>query len=531
MRITFIFTALLFSLSVFAAPTGSWQITPRPQQVELKQEKPFVINSKTTICVVGSAEDMQRNATFLQQNIEEMTGIKPEITAAAGNKQITLAIDASMNNEEGYAILTDNKRIDVKGKTPAAVFYAIQTITKALPVAPGSSSVALPAARVTDAPRFHFRGFLVDVGRHYFSVPYIKRIIDMLALHNINYFHWHLTEDQGWRLDIKKYPRLTTIGSYRKETISNWETKEYDGTPHSGYYTQDDARNIVRYAAERYITVIPEIDLPGHSLAALAAYPELGCTGGPYEVATTFGVFPDVLCGGNPQTLQFAKDVINEVMDIFPSPYIHLGGDECPKDRWKVCPKCQARIKELGLTDKPGQSKEDQLQTVFMNELEKVINARGRKLIGWDEVLDGAPSKSITVMAWTSYNAALRSARMGHPTVVVPISNLYFSNPRWNKLTGRESIERVYDLEPVSPILEPAEQKNIIGVEACIWTEWTKDSTKMEWQMMPRIAAMSELAWAPKYDKNLDTFMQALRRLRAIYDLRGYNYKKDIFGE
>ena len=387
---------------------------------------------------------------------------------------------------------------------------------------------SLPACTVKDYPRFGYRGFMVDVGRHYFPVSYLKEIIDMLALHNINYFHWHLTEDQGWRIEIKKYPKLTEIGSYRKETITAPGSKEYDGVPVSGFYTQEEAREIVRYAAERFITVIPEIDMPGHMMAALASYPELGCTGGPYEIPTCFGVFEEVLCGGNEQTLQFAKDVLTEIMDIFPSEYIHIGGDECPKARWKACPKCQARIRELGLKSTSEHTKENQLQAYFMGEMEKIINARGRKMMGWDEILEGNPTKTSTVMAWTSPKAGIKSAQLQHQTIICPITHLYFSNPGYNRLRGVASVARVYNFEPVADVLTPEERQNIIGAQGCIWTEWTKDSVKMEWQMMPRIAALSELQWTEPGKKDLNSFLKRLRHQLDIYTLKGYNYKQDI---
>ena len=369
---------------------------------------------------------------------------------------------------------------------------------------------------------------MIDVGRHYFSVPYLKKLIDVFAMHNINYFHWHLTEDQGWRLEIKKYPMLTQIGSKRKETILPTNKNEFDGVPVSGYYTQEEAREIVKYAADRYITVIPEVDMPGHMLAALASYPELGCTGGPYEVATRFGVFEDVLCAGKAQTLQFAKDVMDEIMDIFPSEYIHIGGDECPKNRWKVCGNCQKKIAELGIQELPKHSKEEQLQTWFMGEIEKQIRNRGRKMMGWDEILEGTPSKDITVCGWTSVNASIRSAREGHPTIVAPISNFYFSNPRINKIEGIPSIQRVYDLDPCSDKLTPAEQKNIIGAEGCIWTEWVKDAEKMEWELLPRLAALSEVQWTAKDKRNLENFFPRMLHMQDLYRLYGLNYKADI---
>ena len=371
---------------------------------------------------------------------------------------------------------------------------------------------------------------MIDVGRHYFPVAYLKELIDVMALHNINYFHWHLTEDQGWRIEIKKYPKLTEIGSVRKETITGPGSGKFDGTPVSGFYTQEEAKEIVAYAAERFITVIPEIDMPGHMLAALASYPELGCTGGPYEVATKFGVFKEVLCGGNEKTLQFAKDVVNELMDIFPdAPYIHIGGDECPKAEWKKCPKCQAKIRELGLRDTKEHSKENQLQVYFMGEVEKEIAKRGKKMLAWDEILEGNPDpKTTTIAAWTGVPASIKAAQLGHQTIVCPISHLYFSNPGYNRLKGVSSVERVYNFEPASDKLTPEEKKNIIGVQGCIWTEWTKDSLKMEWQMMPRIAALSELQWSNPANKNLDGFLKRLRHQLDLYTLYGFHYKEDI---
>ena len=415
----------------------------------------------------------------------------------------------------------------LSGSTPAGVFYGLQTLTKALPIVKNVGQVELPSVMITDSPRFVYRAFLIDVGRHFFSIEYLKKLIDMFALHHINYFHWHLTEDQGWRIEIKKYPKLTEIGSKRTETVLPGD-KGYDGKPVSGYYTQEEARELVKYAADRFITIIPEIDMPGHIQSALAAYPELGCTGGPYPVCTHFGVIKEVLCAGNPKALELAKDVVNEIMDIFPSEYIHLGGDECPKDRWKECAKCQQKIKDLNLKDEEKHSKEDLLQTWFMGELEKDIRARGRKMIAWDEILDGAPSKTVTVIGWTSKYASIRSAQQGHPTVVAPITNFYFSNPRINKIEGIPSVQRVYDLDPCFDVLTPEEQKNIIGAEGCIWTEWVKDSTKLEWQLFPRLAALCEVQWTSKDKRNLDNFLSRMFHMQELYKLKNIKYRKDI---
>ena len=458
-----------------------------------------------------------------------MTGTVVKTSTQGGDNTIQLVLDPSVAQKEGYELEVTARQITVKGSTEAGIFYGIQTLHKALPVTAASQAPAIPAGTVKDHPSFDYRGFLVDVGRHYFSVDYLKEVIDMLAMHNINYFHWHLTEDQGWRIEIKKYPNLTKIGSHRRATMIGWDVEGDDQTPVDGFYTQEEAKEIVRYAADRFITVIPEIDLPGHMLAALASYPELGCTGGPYEIPVRFGVFEDVLCGGNEKTLQFAKDVLEEIMDIFPSEYIHIGGDECPKARWEKCPKCQAKIRQLHLKSTQKHSKEDQLQVYFMAEVEKVITARGRKMMGWDEILNGNPAKSVTVMAWTSPKASVRSARLQHKTINCPISNLYFSNPRWNKITGMNSVARVYNYDILPNELSEADKKNIIGAQGCIWTEWTKDSVKMEWQMMPRIAALSELQWSNPEKKNLDCFLKRLQHQLELYTAHGYHYKQDIY--
>ena len=529
-RLQFVVIGLLFSLCSFAGkqPVGNWTTIPLAQSIEPLKEKNFVLNGKTTIYCPDNANELQkRNVEFLISYIEEVTGMKLKENSKMANNQIRLSLNSSIKGNEAYEIKATPKVLMLSGSTPAGVFYGLQTLTKALPIATNVKQVELPSVLISDSPRFVYRAFLIDVGRHFFSIEYLKKLIDMFALHHINYFHWHLTEDQGWRIEIKKYPKLTEIGSKRTETVLLGD-KGYDGTPVSGYYTQEEARELVKYAADRFITIIPEIDMPGHIQSALAAYPELGCTGGPYPVCTHFGVIKEVLCAGNPKALQLAKDVVNEIMDIFPSEYIHLGGDECPKDRWKECAKCQQKIKDLNLKDEEKHSKEELLQTWFMGELEKDIRARGRKMIAWDEILDGSPSKTVTVIGWTSKDASIRSARQGYPTVVAPITNFYFSNPRINKIEGIPSIQRVYDLDPCFDVLTREEQKNIIGAEGCIWTEWVKDSTKLEWQLLPRLAALCEVQWTPKDKRNLDNFLSRMFHMQELYQLKNMNYRKDI---
>ena len=528
-----LFAVVLFTACRPAATVkGNLDVIPQPQEIVLARDTtPFIIDRSTTIVYPATNEKMHRTADFLATFIKEMTGTEVRVSdKEKSSNAIILAVDSTMGHPEGYKLQITPEKVLLTGGSEAGVFYGIQTIHKALPILKdGKVAAALPAGTVTDFPRFRYRGFMIDVGRHFFPVSYLKQMIDLMALHNINYFHWHLTEDQGWRIEIKKYPKLTEIGSKRDSTIIDWETKKFDGKPHSGFYTQDEAREIVRYAADRFITVVPEIDLPGHTTAALASYPELGCTGGPYKVLCSFGVFPDVLCAGNDQTLQFTKDVLDEIMDIFPSEYIHIGGDECPKSRWEKCPKCQAKIKELGIKALPKHSKENQLQTYFMSELEKEINAHGRRMLGWDEVLEGGLTPNSTIMSWRGIQGGIEAARQHHDVIMTPIQRLYFSNPRINKMTGFEWMNRVYNFEPVPAELTDAEKKFVIGTQGCIWTEWTADSTKMEWQILPRMAALSEIQWTLPEHKNFERFMVRLPEMLKIYSSLDYGYREDVF--
>lgn len=528
-----LFAVVLFTACRPAATVkGNLDVIPQPQEIVLARDTTsFIIDRSTTIVYPATNEKMHRTVDFLATFIKEMTGTEVRVSdKEKSSNAIILAVDSTMGHPEGYKLQITPEKVLLTGGSEAGVFYGIQTIHKALPILKdGKVAAALPAGTVTDFPRFRYRGFMIDVGRHFFPVSYLKQMIDLMALHNINYFHWHLTEDQGWRIEIKKYPKLTEIGSKRDSTIIDWETKKFDGKPHSGFYTQDEAREIVRYAADRFITVVPEIDLPGHTTAALASYPELGCTGGPYKVLCSFGVFPDVLCAGNDQTLQFTKDVLDEIMDIFPSEYIHIGGDECPKSRWEKCPKCQAKIKELGIKALPKHSKENQLQTYFMSELEKEINAHGRRMLGWDEVLEGGLTPNSTIMSWRGIQGGIEAARQHHDVIMTPIQRLYFSNPRINKMTGFEWMNRVYNFEPVPAELTDAEKKFVIGTQGCIWTEWTADSTKMEWQILPRMAALSEIQWTLPEHKNFERFMERLPEMLKIYSSLDYGYREDVF--
>ena len=395
----------------------------------------------------------------------------------------------------------------------------------------------VPCAHIDDAPRFSYRGMHLDVARHFFSVDEVKRYIDLLAMHKLNVFHWHLTDDQGWRIEIKKYPKLTEIGSIRKHTMVEKNFDQYDNTPYGGYYTQDQIRDIVNYAKERFITIIPEVDLPGHMVAALASYPSLGCTGGPYEVQGVWGVHPDVLCAGKEETYEFVTDVLSEVIELFPSRYIHIGGDECPKDRWKKCPLCQARIRKLGLKTDKEHTAEERLQSYFMTRVEKFLNENNRQIIGWDEILEGGAAPNATVMSWRGTDGGVQAAKLRHNVVMTPNTYLYFDYYQ-SEDTQTEPLaigsyvplERVYDFEPVPDTLDNDSKKYILGAQANLWTEYISDFKQVEYMLLPRLDALSEVQWTQPENKNWVNFLDRLQHNIQVYDLKEYNYGKHIFG-
>lgn len=522
--------SLMFSCSK-PIVMGGYEVVPLPQEISLDQGEGFVIDPEVKIVYSEKSVAMKTNAWHLAALLKQATGNTLEITEdSETGKGIYLELDTTISSPEGYRIVTDREKVQVQASSAAGIFYGIQTLYKALPVFDkDKEQAAWPAGKILDSPRFSYRGVMLDVGRHYFPVDYLKQFMDMLALHHINTFHWHLTEDQGWRIEIKKYPELTKIGSKRKETLVDWQTKEMDGLPYEGYYTQEEIREVVAYAAERFITVIPEIDLPGHMTAALASYPHLGCTGGPYEVATTFGVFSEVLCAGNEQTLQFVKDVLTEVMDLFPSIYIHIGGDECPKERWKMCPKCQAMIRKQGILPMLGRTAENQLQTWFMTQVESFIREHGRRMIGWDEVLEGGMPPDATIMSWRGIEGGIEAAKKKHHVIMTPINYLYFSNPRILKLQGLETVKRVYQFDPVPDVLSTDEQQYILGAQASIWTEWIKDTSRLEYVTLPRLAAAAEIFWTSLRQKEVNYFLERLSRMLNIYTQRGYEYRQDTY--
>jgi hexosaminidase len=424
-------TLILACSSCGVETTANYQVIPLPQEVALSQESPFNLNDGTIIAYPENNELLKRNAEFLAEYISQSTGHTLQTEALAPGSEapkgaITLGLDPAIGNREGYVLTVKADRVTLNGQTENGVFYGIQTLRKSIPAETKATSVLLPAGSIQDEPRFSYRGMHLDVGRHFFPIEFVKKYIDLLALHNMNTFHWHLTEDQGWRIEIKKYPKLTEIGAWRDRTVIGRNTEEYDNTRYGGFYTQEQAKEIVKYAGERYITVIPEVDLPGHMLAALAAYPEMGCTGGPYEVCPRWGVFEDVLCIGNEKSMQFLEDVMAEIIDIFPSKYIHIGGDEAPRTRWEKCPKCQARIRTEKLKADKNHTAEDRLQSYCMTRIEKLLNSKGRQIIGWDEILEGDVAPNATVMSWRGSAGGIKAAQLGHDVIMTPNDYCYF---------------------------------------------------------------------------------------------------------
>lgn len=440
-------------------------------------------------------------------------------------------------NPEQYELNIGKHGIVIKAAAAPGAFYALQSLKQLLPLAHeyNGAELLLPGVSISDRPLFSYRGTHLDVGRHFFSADSIKRFIDIMALHKMNTFHWHLTEDQGWRIEINKYPRLTEIGAFRPNTVIGRNSGAFDTIPHGGYYTQDEIREIVRYAADRYITIIPEIDMPGHMLAALAAYPELGCRGKGYEVGRQWGVFEDVLCLGNEKSYLFVFEVLDEVMDLFPSKYIHIGGDECPKDEWKKCTHCQAQIHELGLKSDDHFTAEQKFQSHFTLQVEKYLKKHGRALIGWDEILEGGISESATVMAWRSPEYGYQAALLGNQAILSPNTSCYFDYYQTEEIEGEPlalggctTVEQVYNFCPLPNTLSDNVKSRILGVQANIWTEYIKTFQHVEYMLLPRLAALSEVAWS-RVPKDYPGFLSRLQRLVQHYDQAGYNYGRHIF--
>ncbi len=532
-----LFSTCFYACSEKRTLNSDYEIIPKPLDVNCKGDASFLLKDGVAVIYPENNRKMQDNAEFLVDYVERQTGVK--LTSHAGmpvDGAICLTLDLNDDNAEAYKLIVNDKRVCISGASEAGVFYGIQTLRKSLPVAQ-DINVNLSAVEIYDKPRFAYRGAMLDVARHFYTVDEVKTFIDMLALHNINRFHWHLTDDQGWRIEIKKYPKLMSVASERKETVvGRWYSGIYDGKPYGGYYTQDELRDVIDYAAKRHITIIPEVDLPGHMQAALTAYPELGCTGGPYEVRTIWGVSQDVLCVGNDFTLQFVKDVLSEVADIFPSEYIHIGGDECPKVRWEKCPKCQERIKSLGLKSDAKHTKEQRLQSYMIQEAAKYLKEKGKRIIGWTEILEGGLVPDATLMSWIGESGGIEAAHQHHDVIMTPNTYLYFDYYQSKKVEdeplaigGYLPIEKTYNYEPMPKELTKEEQQYIKGVQANLWTEYIPVFSQVQYMVLPRLGAVAEVQWTDPSKKDYKGFLRRVPHLVAVYDCYGWNYATRVY--
>lgn len=518
--------AALFSAALVRAQEP---ITVIPQPVKLERQEGYFSLSRN-MKIIAQDKLFSAEAKYLAEAIPAQFGLGTQIlkTNTLNERCIYLKKDAALTTPESYRLEVNRNAVTISAATAAGIFRGIQTFLQLVPNIK-TSMYSVPCVLVEDAPRFAYRGMHLDVGRHFFPVSFIKTYIDYLVRYKYNTFHWHLTEDQGWRIEIKKYPKLTSVGGCRNGTIiGRYPGTGNDNLKYCGWYTQEQIKEIVQYATARHIAVIPEIELPGHSSAALTAYPELGCTGGPYKVQETWGVFEEVFCAGSDKTFAFLQDVLDEVMQLFPSKYIHIGGDECPKESWKKCARCQGRKKEKGLKD------EHELQSYFIQRIEKYLNGKGRNIIGWDEILEGGLAPNATVMSWRGEEGGIAAARQQHNVIMTPGSHCYFDHSQSRNedsvtIGGFTTLDKVYSYEPVPAVLNAGEAKYILGAQANVWTEYMKNTAKVEYMIFPRMLAMAEVLWSPKEARNWNGFEPRLLEQLGWLKRKGVNFSTAYF--
>lgn len=535
-RILSLLSAALVALVSYAQV--SYEVIPLPRSIELSpKSETFTLTQGALVTFASGDDAMASNAKLLADYLKSDANFDVKVQAdvkkgasivlqlADSKKKAKAKKGAPVLSEapEAYLLTVGEEGVAIKANTPEGVFRGIQTLRKAIGTEAGDK-VELPYVTIQDEPRFPYRGVHFDCARHYFSIDFLKQFIDVMALHGCNNLHWHITEDQGWRFEVKSMPELAKKGSVRKQTVIGRNTGLYDGKEYGGYYTQQECRELIDYAAKRFINIIPEIDLPGHMLGALHVYPELGCTGGPYEVWPHWGVSADVLCAGNPKTLEFLKKVLDEVADVFPSKYIHIGGDESPRNRWKDCPKCQAKMKELGLT------REAELQTYINKELEAYMQKKGRDLIGWDEILEGGLSEKAIVMSWRGSEGGIAAARQHHRVIMSPNSHCYIDyyqlKEQWYQpmaIGGYLPMSKVYSFEPTAELTEE-EAKYILGPQVNLWTEYVAYPEHAMYMLLPRLDAISEVQWMEADKKDFENFKSRLPRMLKLYRKLGYTY-------
>lgn len=500
-------------------------LIPMPKNIEYQSDF-FTLTAKTLIQV---ADVNNFEALFLKENIKMKTGLDLKIIAKSNSKNtIKLEVKSKEVNSEHYDIVIDKSNIQISASANQGLFYGVQTVLQSIPFQ-NIKEAKIRSVKISDQPKFKWRGMHLDVGRHFFPKEFIKKYIDYIAMYKMNMFHWHLTEDQGWRIEIKKYPKLTEIGAWRNGSmIGHYNDQKFNDEKYGGFYTQEDIKEIVAYAKKRHVTIVPEIEMPGHSLAALAAYPEFSCTSGPFEVAKIWGVLEDVYCPKE-ATFTFLENVLTEVMALFPSEYIHIGGDESPKIRWKNCNHCQNLIKEKGLKD------EHELQSYFIQRIEKFLNSKGRKIIGWDEILEGGLAPNAAVMSWRGTEGGIAAAKQKHFVVMTPGSHLYFDHyqgePKNEPIAigGYTTLEKVYSFNPIPEVLSAEEAKYILGAQANVWSEYIPTSQQVEYMIMPRMAALSEVVWGTSNPENYKEFEKRIIQHFDFYEKKGINYSRSIF--
>ena len=509
-----LFIAVCSILNAFSQEVN---IIPKPVYVDVKQGQ-FEINAKTKIFYEAPAAE--RSAKFLQSFIEENYDFALPVQKGTKPANGIVFLLDNTAGKESYELIVDKNVVAIKGDE-AGLFYGLQSLLQIMPLNNNNASVTLPLVTVKDKPRFGYRGAMLDCGRYFFTPDYVKRFIDLMAYYKLNTFHWHLTEDAGWRIEIKKYPLLTQIGAWRRGTEAGGFPNSFDRLPHGGFYTQKQMKEIVRYAQERNINIIPEIDMPGHTLSLLAAYPEISCTGGPFKVLEYWGIQKDVLCAGNEKTYQMLEGILDELLEMFPSEIIHIGGDEAPKDRWKACPKCQAKIRSENLKD------EHELQSYFVKRIGKYLQSKGRKMLGWDEIMEGGLAPNAMVMGWRGVKSGIEAARMGHEVVMAPTDYMYLdyyqAKPEGEPVNigGYTPLEKVYGYEPLSAEIPQENHKYIVGVQGNIWMEFIHSVPKTDYMGFPRLLAVAEIGWSPE-EKNYTDFLG-----RLSYNLQWLD-KKDV---
>ncbi len=516
-------------LGLAATAKVTYQTVPLPQHIDLDASGKVALLIKGQAVTYPAGNERMKGTATLAAEYLSLTAREAGRKAVPG---VQLMLGLKSDNPDAYAITIDKKGIRIQGASESGVFYGLQTLRKSVSGEQGDT-ISLPYATVSGEPRFQYRGTELDCARHFFPVSFVKQFIDILALHGINRFHWHLTDDQGWRFEMKSMPELAAKASVRPSTIIGKNVglgdpvnAIYDDTPETGYYTQEEMKDIVRYAQERFVTIVPEIDLPGHMVAALSVYPELGCTGGPYEVWRHWGISQELLCAGNPKTLDFLHKVMDELCEVFPGKLIHIGGDECPRVRWQQCPKCQRKMKELGLKN------EAQLQTYINKDIEAYLAAKGREIIGWDEILEGGLSERASVMSWRGFQGGIEAARQHHHVVMTPSSHCYIDHYQLKKhdaqplaIGGYTPVSKLYGLEPVPAELTEEERPYIMGVQCNLWTEYVLSPDHAMYMLLPRLAALSEVQWLQPEAKNYDDFSaNRLPALISLYRQLGYKY-------